>query len=182
MRKGCYDPTARLADMDEGRIERSLCFPNYPRFAGQLFSEAKDKELALACVEAYNDWMIEEWCGDSGGRLIPLGIVPLWDPQLAAAEVRRNAARGQKAITFTELPANLGLPSIHDRAATGIRCSPACDETATVICMHIGSGSRDPTHEPRRARRGHDRADVAQRVHGHGRLAAVRARCCDSRT
>ena len=80
MRPGCYDPTARLADMDEGHIERSLNFPNYPRFAGQLFSEAKDKDLALACVEAWNNWMIEEWCGDSGGRLIPLGIVPLWDP------------------------------------------------------------------------------------------------------
>ena len=65
MRKGCYDPHARLADMDEARIERSLCFPNYPRFAGQLFTEAKDKDLALACVRAYNDWMVEEWCGDS---------------------------------------------------------------------------------------------------------------------
>ena len=65
-----------------------------PASPGQLFPEAKDKELALACVEAYNDWMIEEWCGDSGGRLIPLGLVPLWDPALAAAEVRRNAARG----------------------------------------------------------------------------------------
>ncbi len=141
MRKGCYDPHARLADMDEACVERSLCFPNYPRFAGQLFSEANDKELAHACVRAYNDWMIEEWCGDSRGRLIPLGIVPLWDPQLAAAEVRRNAARGQKAITFTELPANLGLPSIHDRDRHWDPLFAACDETRTVVCMHIGSGS-----------------------------------------
>jgi predicted TIM-barrel fold metal-dependent hydrolase len=141
MRKGCYDPHARLADMDEARVERSLCFPNYPRFAGQLFSEAKDKELAHACVRAYNDWMIEEWCGDSGGRLIPLGIVPLWDPQLAAEEVRHNAARGQRAITFTELPANLGLPSIHDKDRHWDPLFAACDETHTVICMHIGSGS-----------------------------------------
>jgi predicted TIM-barrel fold metal-dependent hydrolase len=141
MRTGCYDPTARLADMDEARIERSLNFPNYPRFAGQLFSEAQDKDLAFACVEAWNDWMIEEWCGDSGGRLIPLCIVPLWDPRLAATEVRRNAARGQKAITFTELPANLGLPSIHDKDRHWDPLFQACDETGTVICMHIGSGS-----------------------------------------
>ena len=141
MRPGCYDPTARLADMDEGHIERSLNFPNYPRFAGQLFSEAKDKDLALACVEAWNNWMIEEWCGDSGGRLIPLGIVPLWDPGSAAAEIHRNAARGQKAITFTELPANLGLPSIHDKNRHWDPLFQACDETRTVICMHIGSGS-----------------------------------------
>jgi predicted TIM-barrel fold metal-dependent hydrolase len=141
MRKGCYDPQARLADMDEAQIERSLCFPNYPRFAGQLFMEATDKELARACVRAYNDWMIEEWCGASNGRLIPLGIVPLWDPQLAAEEVRHNAARGQKAITFTELPANLGLPSIHAEERHWDPLFAACDETNTVICMHIGSGS-----------------------------------------
>ena len=47
---GCYDPAARLADMDINRTERSLCFPFITRFAGQLFLEAKDKDLALRCV------------------------------------------------------------------------------------------------------------------------------------
>ena len=77
----------RLADMDVNNIERSLCFPTFPRFCGQTFLEAHDKELASACVVAYNDWMVEEWAGESGGRLLPLGMVPLWDGQLAAAEV-----------------------------------------------------------------------------------------------
>ena len=38
------------------------------------------------------------WHGESGGRLIPLCLIPLWDPVLAAAEVRRNAARGVRAV------------------------------------------------------------------------------------
>jgi predicted TIM-barrel fold metal-dependent hydrolase len=141
MRPGCYDSKARLADMDRAGILASLCFPTVTRFCGQLFMEASDHEFGFACLQAYNDWMIEEWCGDSGGRLIPLGIVPLWDPQLAAEEVRHNAARGQRAITFTELPANLGLPSIHDKDRHWDPLFAACDETHTVICMHIGSGS-----------------------------------------
>ena len=142
MRPGCYEPAARLADMDLNRTERSLCFPTFPRFAGQLFTEARDKDLALACVRAYNDWMVEEWCGSSGGRLIPLCIVPMWDPLLAADEVRRNAARGCRAVAFTELPTNLGLPSIHDPDRHWDPFVAACDETGTVINMHIGSGSR----------------------------------------
>ena len=81
----------RLDDMDANHIEAALCFPTFPRFCGQTFTEAKDKELGLLCVKAYNDWMVEEWCGDSGGRLIPLCLIPLWDAELAAAEVRRNA-------------------------------------------------------------------------------------------
>ena len=46
-------------------VDVSLCFPTFPRFCGQTFTEATDRELGLACVQAYNDWMVEEWCGDS---------------------------------------------------------------------------------------------------------------------
>jgi predicted TIM-barrel fold metal-dependent hydrolase len=141
MRPGCYQVKDRLADLDEVRIERSLCFPNVVRFAGQMFLWMKDKELALACVRAYNDWMVEEWAAESQGRLIPLCIVPLWDPELAAQEVRRNAGRGVRAVTFTELPAALGLPSIHDKGGHWVPFIVACDETGTVINMHIGSSS-----------------------------------------
>ena len=142
MRPGCYDPTERLSDMDINWVEASLSFPTFPRFCGQTFLEAKDRELALACVYAYNDWMHEEWCGDSGGRLIPLPIIPLWDADLAAAEVRRNAARGAHAVCFSEIPPNLGLPSVH----TGYwdPFFAACAETQTVVCMHIGSSSKMP--------------------------------------
>jgi predicted TIM-barrel fold metal-dependent hydrolase len=148
MQPSCYEVPARLAAMDVAGIERSLCFPNISRFAGQLFLWLDDKELALACVRAYNDWMVEEWAGESGGRLIPLCMVPLWDGQLAADEVRRNAARGVRAVTFSELPAVLGLPSIHDAAGHWLPFIEACDETGTVICMHIGSSSSVPSPSP----------------------------------
>lgn len=145
MRPGCWDRDARLADMDLNRTERSLCFPSFPRFAGQTFLDAKDKDVALASVRAYNDWMIEDWCGPTGGRLIPLCLVPLWDPALAGDEVRRNAARGCRAVAFTELPANLGLPSLHDPDRHWDPFLAACDETGTTVNMHIGSGSKMPT-------------------------------------
>ena len=143
MRPGCWEPTARLADMDLNWVEASLCFPTMPRFCGQTFAEAQDKELALACVRAYNDWMVEEWCGDSGGALIPLIIIPLWDAELAAAEVRRNAERGVHAVCFSEIPAKLGLPSIH----TGYwdPFFAACAATGTTVNMHIGSSSQMPS-------------------------------------
>jgi len=99
-------------------------------------------------VQAYNDWMVEEWCAGSGGRLVPLCLIPLWDANLAAAEVRRNAARGVKAVCFSELPSNLGLPSVHDADRFWDPFVAACDETGTVICMHSGSGSKMPSTSP----------------------------------
>ena len=142
MRPGCYDPKARVDDMELNWVEASLSFPSFPRFCGQTFLEAKDRELAEACVYAYNDWMVDEWCGDSGGRLIPLPIIPLWDAELAATEVRRNAARGARAVCFSEIPAVLGLPSIH--TGDWDPFFAACAETGTVVCMHIGSSSKMP--------------------------------------
>ena len=146
MRPGCWQPAARLADMDLNGVEAQLCFPNLPRFCGQLFLWAKDRDLGLACIEAYNDWMIDEWCGSSGGRLLPLTLVPLWDAQLAADHIRRNAARGVRAVAFSELPTYLDLPSIY----TGYwdPFFEACQETGTVIAMHIGSGTKTPKASP----------------------------------
>lgn len=95
---GLFRPQSTPCHMDLGHIEAQLCFPSsFPRFCGQTFSEIADRELGLACIEAYNNWMVDEWCGGSQGRLVPLIIVPLWDPELAAAEVRRNAKRGVRA-------------------------------------------------------------------------------------
>ena len=143
MRPGCYDPKARIEDQEMNHVEASLCFPTFPRFCGQTFTEHPDHEMGLACVRAYNDWMVEEWCGDSNGALIPLIIVPLWDAELAAAEVRRNAERGVRALAFSEIPPYLNLPSIHtDYWEPLFR---ACSETNVSIHMHIGSSSKMPS-------------------------------------
>jgi predicted TIM-barrel fold metal-dependent hydrolase len=144
-RPGAYDQVARLADMDINHVEASIGYPNtFPRFAGQGFAERADHDLGLAALQVYNDWMIDEWCGGAGrGRLIPLTLVPLWDPSLAAAEVRRCAAKGSFAIAFTENPAKLGFPSLHSGKWDPLW--DACGETDTVVSMHIGSSSSMPT-------------------------------------
>jgi predicted TIM-barrel fold metal-dependent hydrolase len=145
MRKGCWEQTARLEDMDTNHTEVSLSFPTFPRFCGQTFLERKDKELADLCVKAYNDWMFDEWCAGSNGRLVPLPIVQLWDANLAADEVRRNAARGGHAVCFTEIPPFLGLPSVHDKDGYWDPFFQACAETESIVCMHIGSSSKMPS-------------------------------------
>ncbi len=150
IRPGSWIQSERLADMDANHVDVSICFPNVlPRFCGQTFLEREDKELALLCVKAYNDWMIDEWCeGDGKGRLIPLTLIPLWDPIEAAEEVRRCSNKGSFAVAFSENPYHLGLPSIHDKNYFWDPFFTACQETETVICMHIGSSSKMPSTSP----------------------------------
>src|SRR5262245_29672529 len=148
MRPGCYDSVARLEDMDRAGILASMCFPSFPRFCGQIFWEADDKELAALCVRAYNDWMIDEWCGSAPGRYIPCIILPLWDPQAAAREIARCAEKGAHALAFSENPYHLGLPTLFDANRYWDPVWAACEEHDVVVCMHVGSSSQVPEISP----------------------------------
>ncbi|HEX5944955.1 MAG TPA: amidohydrolase family protein [Acidimicrobiales bacterium] len=139
MREGCYEPAARVADMDQGNVLASMLFPSFPRYCGQVFHEAKDKEIGLACVQAWNDFILDELADAYPGRFIPMMIIPLWDPVAAATEIERTAARGAKSIAFSENPTKLGLPSIHTDFWDPVL--QACNDTGFVISMHVGSSS-----------------------------------------
>jgi predicted TIM-barrel fold metal-dependent hydrolase len=145
MRRGAWDIHARIADMDLSGIYASLCFPSFlPGFAGQRIQLAtKDEELALATVRAWNDWNIEAWSGAYPDRMIPCQLPYLLDPEIGAQEIYRNAERGFKAVTFTEAPHLLGLPSLHTGHWEPIM--RACAETDTVVNLHIGSSSTSPS-------------------------------------
>jgi len=140
IRPGCYDVDERIKDMNASGMLGSMCFPSFPGFCGRLFADTKDKDYAFAVLQAYNDWHIDEWCGAHPGRFMPLAIPAMWDAELTAQEVRRVAAKGCHAITFSENPAVLGWPSLHDRYWDPFWA--ACSDTGTVPCMHIGSSSQ----------------------------------------
>jgi predicted TIM-barrel fold metal-dependent hydrolase len=140
MRPGCFDIDERVRDMDANGVLASMNFPSYPQFCGQYFARAEDKDLALAVLRAYNDWHVDEWCGTHPGRMIPLALPPIWDPQAMADEVRRVAAKGCHAVTFSENPEKLGYPSLHNEHWDPFWA--ACSDESTVVCLHIGSSSQ----------------------------------------
>jgi len=139
LRPGTYDIHERVKDMDANGVLGSLCFPSFPGFCGQLFARTKDKDVALAMIQAYNDWHIDQWCSSYPGRFIPCPLPAIWDPETLAAEIRRTAAKGAHAVTFSENPSKLGWPSFHSD-----HWDPfwkACSEEQVVVCLHIGSSS-----------------------------------------
>jgi len=140
MRRGCWDIHHRITDMDLAGVYASVCFPSMVAgFGGARFVETKDHDLGFAAMQAWNDWAIEEWAGAYPNRMVPLAITWLGDAQLAADEVRRNAARGCHVLSFLDQPEKLGLPSIH----TGYwdPLFQACVETDTSLNLHVGSSS-----------------------------------------
>ena len=146
IRRGCWDVAERVQDMNRNGVLASMNFPSFVGFCGQLFSRSQDLSVDLDLLRAYNDWHIDEWCGSHPGRFIPLSVPAIWDPQLAADEVRRVAKKGCHAVTFSENPAKLGWPAIWDEAWDPF--FRACEEEGTVICLHIGSSSTVLALEP----------------------------------
>lgn len=143
MRRGAWDIDARIADMDLNGVYASVNFPSFlPGFAGQRLQLGRDPDLALAAVRAWNDWHIEAWAGPHPARIIACQLPWLLDPDVAADEIRRNAERGFKAVTFSEAPHKLGLPSIHSGHWDPVMA--ACEETGTVVNLHIGSSGTSP--------------------------------------
>ena len=134
-----YDVHERVRAMDEDGVWAELLFPTFPRFGGNRFLEAVDKDLALACVEAWNNWMLDEWCPSYPDRFIPQTLIPLWDPQLAAREIERCAAKGSKAISFVENPYPIGLPSFPSGHWDPVFAAAA--DTGLPLSMHIGTSS-----------------------------------------
>ena len=145
LRAGVTDPTARLHDLDLAGIWASLCFGSIVwGFAGTRISKMSDQRVGLATLRAYNDWMIEEWCGAAPDRYIPCQLPWMSDAEEAAAEIRRNAERGFRAVSFSENPEGLGFPSVYDRYWDPFFA--ACEETGTVVNLHVGSSGN--TRQP----------------------------------
>ena len=143
MRPGCYDVDARVRDMDVNGVWASVNFPSMiTGFCGRVYFAAKDKDVGVACVRAFNDWIFEEWYRAHPTRIVPLGIAFLADPQIAADEIRRNAARGFTGLSLPERPHLIGLPSLWERDHWD-PIIDACDETETVISVHVGSSGME---------------------------------------
>jgi predicted TIM-barrel fold metal-dependent hydrolase len=134
-----YDPRERLKAMDADGVDYAVLYPSVAGVAGETFGRIQDPELELACVQAYNDWLIEEWAGASE-RFIPQCITPLFPVDAAVREVRRAVVNGHKGVIYPAIPMELrDVPHINDAVYDPLWA--ACAELAVPICFHAGASA-----------------------------------------
>jgi predicted TIM-barrel fold metal-dependent hydrolase len=144
MRPGCYDPVERLADMDIDGVWAQTTFPSLPGFGGRFFATTgTDFELAHLCIQAWNDFIIDEWAAADPDRFVPLMLLPLWDVDASVAEIGRMASKGSKGISFVENLTPLGLPSWHSDHWDPVFA--AAQEAGLPLCLHFGSSGAMPS-------------------------------------
>ena len=135
-----WHPTARLEAMDADGVDASVLYPTVAGIAGETFARLTDPELELACVQAYNDWLIEEWASASE-RFIPQCIVPLYPAEATVTEIRRAVGRGHRAVIYPAVPMELRqVPHINDPSYDPIWAT--CQELEIPLCFHAGASTR----------------------------------------
>lgn len=137
--KTTYVPSERLKAMDQDQVDTHTFFPNIAGVSNTTFQKKGPPEFRLACLQAYNDWLAEEWAAFSP-RYIAQCLPPLWDAQLAAAEIRRSVKNGHRAVVFHGAPELLGFRNFADPDWDPV--FQTCTELDVPLCLHLGAVPR----------------------------------------
>jgi uncharacterized protein len=99
LRSGGWDPAVRLDDMDTDGVDAEVLYPS----VGMTLAQSKDAEYQVACIQAYNDWLVD-YCAGGKGRLIGLALIPTVDVDAGVAEIERTGAAGLRGAMVPGLP------------------------------------------------------------------------------
>jgi len=122
-------PHLRLADMERDGVEASVLFPPI------IPMTVSDRELEVACVQAYNDW-VAEFSAAAPGRFLPVAMLFPGDPQASKDEAMRVAKLGLRQVNFMVAPdfTNQIYSEEWDLFWDAV------EEAGLILSYHIGGG------------------------------------------
>jgi len=101
IRPGSFDPRPRLADLDADGIWAQVLYPSVTLAGARTYAE--DRELQLACVRAYNEWLVD-FCAAGEGRLVGQAIIPTTGVADAVTELRWGLDHGLRGALIAAYP------------------------------------------------------------------------------
>jgi len=143
-RPGCYNGAERLKDMDIDGVDAEVLFP--PQRTMSHFLGDDDDDFVLAGVEAYNNFLFEEFCAPDPSRLIGLAQIPSLGIDQAVDAVRKAKARGSNGVLISNWPSGAESLSRDDDPFW----AAACDDGLPVV-VHINIISRGQRSAARKA-------------------------------
>jgi predicted TIM-barrel fold metal-dependent hydrolase len=135
--EAAYDAQARVKLLDELGIWAQVVYPNSAGVSTTKFMNmVPDDDLRLACITLYND-ACADWQRESGDRLLPQALLPVWDQGAMEAEARRAIEDlGLRGFVISDKPESMGLPDFTRDYWAGLW--DFASSTSTAINFHIG--------------------------------------------
>jgi predicted TIM-barrel fold metal-dependent hydrolase len=121
--------------MDVDGVDAEVLYP--PQRTMRHFMLGEEPDVHLAGIQAYNNWLCEEYCGVAPDRLIGIAQIPNLGVEAAVKEMRRCHGKGMRGVIISSWPS--GEPAL----------SPADDpfwaaaqELDLPVSIHISLVSR----------------------------------------
>ncbi len=190
------DPSAwsvkeRLELMDDIGAQAAVIYPNGVGFASNHMFAIDEESQRQLVFQTYNDFFAELQA-DSGSRLLPQAMLPIWDMDLTVREITRMLDVGIRGFTLSDKPEMIGLPELWEPYF-----APMWDllnDSRSVANFHIASGRTKAQFEagrkmapksaaelgstptpPQDSGAGHEAVDPAWNGFGKQRRLAVKA-------
>jgi predicted TIM-barrel fold metal-dependent hydrolase len=112
--QGAFYGEPRLKEQTEDGVDAEILYG--PNRTIMYFTGLGQKELALAAIRAYNDWMQKEFCAADRKRLFGLAMIPNVGLEPAIAELKRCHALGARGCAIWAWPSGGDLLSAEDDA------------------------------------------------------------------
>ncbi len=109
---GLSGPEQRIKDMELDGVYSSVIYSLNGFQLNEIYRQERD--LLLACIQAYNDWLIEEVSQPSNNRIFALCITPQTGTEDALAEMERCVKKGHKGIILGRWPNGTHYPNEAD--------------------------------------------------------------------
>jgi predicted TIM-barrel fold metal-dependent hydrolase len=117
IRRGGWDPKARIDEMTRDGVDAEVLYPT-PRLFNAIVSN-RDPEYHVAMVRAYNDWL-SEYAAHDPARFAGLAAIPNRGARAAADEIERVAGRpGIRGFLIGCYPNGTLEPTSEDDAVWG---------------------------------------------------------------
>ena len=101
LRPAMYDGKAHLKELEQDGLDGSVLFPNNSVEVYRM----PDRELAIACIRSYNDWLLEDFQSADPSRIVGLTMLPVDDGMdVTVAELERVAAKGSRGCFLPGMP------------------------------------------------------------------------------
>jgi predicted TIM-barrel fold metal-dependent hydrolase len=142
IRRGHFEVGAHLADMDADGIHTQLLYPSVCEEGARMFGDAR--ALQLACVRAYNEWLLE-FCAAAPARLFGHAVIPATGVGDAIAELDWALRNGYRGVLISTFPSGAVEPA-DDDAPFWARA----EEAGVPVALHIGSFHADGPVKRRR--------------------------------
>ena len=131
MRQGAFDGSARLEEQDIDGVDAEVLYPSQRTMAA--FMAQPDSDYHLAGLDAYNQWMWDDFSAADRDRLIGLYQMPGVDIESSLLRLKEAKSMGVKGVILSALPSGNKELSLDDDPFWA-----AAEEAELPIHIHVG--------------------------------------------